>query len=34
MRGGRLMSRTMFTAYLALTLIGLAYVIAVGLLQR
>lgn len=31
-RGGRV-KRTMFTAYLAFTLIGLAYLIVVGLLR-
>jgi hypothetical protein len=32
-RGGRAMKRAMFAAYLAFTLLGLAYVIAVGLLR-
>lgn len=33
MRGGRLMSRAMFATYLVFTLVGLAYVIVVGLLR-
>jgi hypothetical protein len=33
MRGERFMKRTMFTAYLAIVLGGVAYFIAVGLLR-
>ena len=32
-RGGRLMKRAMFTMYLAFTLVGLAYLIVIGLLR-